>query len=286
MESKDDDNSVLRYLKQIAAALGAATTIVYIIGYGVVQFHFIRHHVSAISNLFQAQYLAAGLWYVIPLVVGALGLYRGFTFLVSLEGGTWLRRAGIIVVFLLLIASLFGPVLLLWFAPDNAWLKRQGLLDRIVIVSAIGGFTSLLAGRGFWAAWKREAFGTIPSTEQKASPAGKPSTSSFLRVVWDETSLFQLAFGLFIYTGAFLLHLFPFIPQALGGGRIESISFFVPADLKPAIESRGIAFEPNTDRTVPLRVLARDATQYYILIDNDKTVVEIGRDVLRMPAAR
>jgi hypothetical protein len=248
----------------IGKAAAWATAVLYAIGYFAVQLHFLRYDHHGFAEMVRAQYVAAGIWFFAPLVLGGFFV----TALVNWFAATWSVKPKLdlmlkFLLLLVLVLLILGVILIAAFRPNHPWILRQDVAVRFLILSVIGAFVAapFLLLYSHWASQGEE--------------------SGDKRTLWQlSRQYFRLSTVLWflMYVAAFESLLYPYVPQALGGGSLRSVQLAVEPDFKSSAIALGVQFSSEQGYlTGPLSLLTETKDEYVVVIGSPTLPVTISK---------
>jgi hypothetical protein len=250
-----DDLSLIESLSKLFALLLGS---LYLLGFLVVASHLSRYGVSSFSVL-HLQYLIAGAWVLVPLMVLAVVnlLPRRFDERVAPAIPGKFNWRGLVI-------SLFftGIPFLLFMLILNAALSSVGALTWGILIRPYLFYvvTSNLA-QMFWMSWRTE---TGKETRWMNRSHAAPFYLAFLLVV------------MLGYTVWFSARIYPLIPFSLGGGRPLTV-VFVEGDKKMPEEIQRT--EGSIKRSIPYKLLLSTDRYYVVVAPSPKErSLEVSRD--------
>jgi hypothetical protein len=268
-------------LPEVAKAGASLVGVLYGFGFTVVSVHLARYSVSP-YGLLRTQYLLAGIWLLVPLVLVALPALWMIAALRhqdnpsddKLEGWRRVyRRAGkiwqalwltsTIVLLLILFSNTLLPVDLLTAGRrlDVSFLSRHALTTLVFGVSLVTAST----GAGYCARKARQ---------------GNDRVRQVRSYLWAAMLASVTLIVLFMYIGHFAVTAYPRIPASIGGGEPVSLRFLLKSDeaAKPVAASK----QQLTLGTNSFELVSETADEYIVVTpaDHSRTVVVRKSEVL------
>jgi hypothetical protein len=280
--------------KVVAAAIGVA----YVLGLLATNLYLLRLGVADFTIL-RAQYLLTGALFLLPILACA-GCWQVAFYQETIRWfPSWMKSTNFVIWF---VAPILLNIWLTWDQPDLSLLARAWLATRIwfsallVVIAAVGIGSAAFARPGFFSSlheldWPgersprevlREAHD--PHDPHGGADAGRgrhaarndrqdverhlPSSPWLDQVVWAVAFSAALFIAFLWYSGNFTQHIFPFIPQQLGGGRAVYATLVLQADAGAAVTALGIRLDPNSQQMATVTLLLETTDYFVISLDN------------------
>lgn len=241
--------------------------VIYALGFLVVSIYLSQFQVSPL-NLIRYEYLLAGFWLTIPLIVAlyccsllSTAFYDRLVDQREREKVEWgfLKWAWNISFALFLIYGwiLITTSTLSWSIPHiYQEFNKLNFLDILILVvlSFALGFTGTMSVL-FWKfiefSIKKENLGTI---------------------IWATFTTFAFILGMIIYIGYFSLNLYPKIPSVLGGGGPKEVRFTLSNSSTESFIKEALDYDEENGVTATQYLISSNDT-FFLIYDEKKNIV-------------
>jgi hypothetical protein len=255
-------------LEIIAKILVLAAGICYVVGLLVVNIHLSQYGFYSLS-LLQLNYVTAGVWALLPMFLPifvaisfATQFYEKFEDVSdsqdkkkSLSMKAKMFRIG---------AAVFVAV--------------------ACIYTLIGMFVEALGLKATWSWILVGAAGALAGFFMFAAAFYKKFKS--VTTVKDYVNYFQMIFiaiiGLVAYTGYFARSLYKEIPASVGGGRPHQVRLVVEKDNKPYLESAGLLFSEDPNKSDPAQLILSTDKEYILKTNQTAQAISIPSNVVKV----
>ncbi len=221
----------------------------YVLGLIVVTIHLRSYGLNSLA-LSQLNYVTAGVWVMIPVVVGGYFLMFAAYFVSQDEGQSKSNLSRILGKLWLLVV--FGGM---FFSAAESIIEPFGvhLTWRWFVIPILGVLAS---------------FCLVAAILMLASGEGSPYHAGFfVPAIFAGIGVFLFLF----YVKLFAAHTYRDIPWATGGGRPSQVELVVGTEAIPYLESAGILFN-SANRTNSVQLLLATEKEYVIIDPNGRAV--------------
>jgi hypothetical protein len=222
------------------------TGICYAFGLIVVNIRLARYGIYSL-NLLQLNYVTAGIWSLLPILLAGLGAAFGIhTYHLTREQmhtsiPTWIR---------FVYAAIMGP-LAAFFLPRILGFTLGWSWFRVSLLGAIVGFALVMV--------IIQPYRVSSLEDLAVGVGGRLVAGSFL----------------IFYLAVFAKGAYSEIPAELGGGRPDQVSFVVDSATKPYLQAAGLQFATDSNKSEPVELILATDREYIFLSKSAGTTTSI-----------